>query len=158
MKSLYKFGVLFISLLTLFAFTKPGHKTPNILPIESSNLTKVSSGYGMRTHPITHTKKMHTGIDYVAPLGTPVLATADGKVTKIVHQDKGYGNQITITHSKNIKTIYSQLDETNVELGQKVSQKDVIGTVGNSGASTGPHLHYEIEVNSTKVDPATYIN
>ena len=100
---------------------------------------------------------MHTGIDYAAPIGTSVLATADGKVTKIIHQDKGYGNQVTISHAKGLKTIYSQLSKISVELGQKVTQKEIIAEVGNSGASTGPHLHYEIELHHKKIDPATYI-
>jgi murein DD-endopeptidase MepM/ murein hydrolase activator NlpD len=158
MKNIYNLGGLLVLFISLLAFTKSVHKTPTISPIEESMLAQISSGYGMRTNPITKEQKMHLGIDFVAPVGTPVLATADGTITHISHSESGYGNQVTITHAQNFKSIYSQLSLIHVELGQKVSQKDVIAGVGNSGTSSGPHLHYEIEINDKKVDPAAYIN
>lgn len=159
MKYIFRISFVLLSVaLILFSFKKPSQEVPNITPIKSSQLVKVSAGFGMRTHPLTKAAKMHTGIDYVAKLGTPVMATADGKVIKIEHKSTGYGNNLIIKHANGFKTRYSQLKDIKVTLGQKVSQKDIVGTVGSSGTSTGPHLHYEIELNGTKVNPEYYIN
>ena len=145
-----------IALFTL-NFSHKSHSEPSIKPIKESQIIRVVE-YGNRVHPVYKVEKLHSGMDYIAKYGTPVLSTADGKVTKIIHQDKGYGNQITVTHSSRLKTTYSHLSEIDVELGEKVFQYQAIAKVGNSGASTGPHLHYEIEEDNKKVDPATYIN
>ncbi len=144
-----------LAIITL-SFTKTSHKNPTVLPIKKSEIIRTVA-FGNRFHPILKVQKLHTGMDFTAKQGTSVWTTADGKVTKIIHQDKGYGNQVTITHSKHVTTSYSHLSTITVKLGQKVTQYDVIATVGNTGRSTGPHLHYEIEVNDKKVDPATYI-
>lgn len=157
MKYIYiPFIFIGIALFTL-NFSKKSHSEPSIKPIKESQIIRIV-GYGNRVHPVLKVKKLHSGTDFIAKYGTPVLSTADGKVTKIIHQETGYGNQITVTHSRNLKTTYSHLSEINVELGEKVSQYQAIAKVGNSGASTGPHLHYEIEEDNKKVDPATYIN
>jgi murein DD-endopeptidase MepM/ murein hydrolase activator NlpD len=158
MKLVYQLGLFAFAIVLLSAKKEPNHSTPSISPIQKTELTKEASGFGFRMHPTLHVEKMHTGLDFVAPYNTPVLATGDGKITKIMHQETGYGNQITITHSKNIKTTYSHLNKINVELGQKVIRAEAIGTVGNSGASVSPHVHYEVIVKDQKVDPATYIH
>lgn len=158
MKVAVKLFSIILAVGILAAFKNPSHDSPTILPIKKDQIVKVSAGYGLRTHPVNHTKKLHTGIDYIAPIGTNVLATADGKVTKISHDHDQYGTQVTLTHTNGVKTIYSHLSEIVVELGEMVTQQQVIAKVGNTGASTGPHLHYEIEVNNEKIDPATYIN
>ena len=157
MKYIYiPFIFLGIALFTL-NFSHKSDSKPTIKPIKESQIIRVV-GYGNRLHPIMKVEKLHSGTDYIAKYGTPVLSTADGKVTKIIHQNKGYGNQITVTHSRHLKTTYSHLSDIDIELGEKVSQYQMIAKVGNSGASTGPHLHYEIEKDNKKVDPATYIN
>ena len=143
--------------LATSAFIKKPSATPDIAPINESELLKVASGFGMRTHPVSKTKKMHTGVDYVLEKGADVMATADGKVILIERLETGRGNNITIEHVNNIKTSYCHLDEIKVTLNQVVSQKDLIGTVGSTGYSTGPHLHYEIEVDGVKVNPLSYI-
>lgn len=159
MKYILKFSIVLFSIgVIAFAFKKSNQNVPNISPIHSSELIKKSSGYGIRTHPITKATKMHTGVDLVARLGTKVMATADGKVVKIEHKSSGYGNNIILKHANGFKTRYAQLQDIKVEIGQKVNQKDIIGTVGSSGTSTGPHLHYEIEFNGNKVDPEHYID
>lgn len=156
MKYIFLPSILIGIAIITFSFTNPNHKKPTVLPIKKSEILKIV-GYGERQHPIYKVKKLHTGIDYIAKHGTPVMATADGKVTKLIRQEKGYGNQITVTHSNHLKTTYSHLSTIDVKLGQKVIQFETIAKVGNSGTSTGPHLHYEIEVNDEKVDPASYI-
>ena len=140
-----------------FAFSEKSNSIPDIAPINASQLLKMAAGFGMRTHPVSKTKKMHNGIDYVLEKGSPVMATADGKVILVKRLETGRGNNITIEHINNVKTSYCHLDEIKVTLNQVVSQKDLIGTVGSSGQSTGPHLHYEIEVDGIKVNPNSYI-
>jgi len=128
---------------------------PSISPL--GGMYKISSGFGLRMHPIHKEKKMHKGIDFVAPIGTPVQATSDGEVIKVVKINTGYGNHIIIQHDKEHKTVYAQLHEIKVVEGQQVKIGEVIGTVGNSGASTGPHLHYEVLVNGANQDPEDFI-
>lgn len=122
-------------------------------PIENSQLTRMSSGYGYRTHPITKAKKMHTGVDYVAPLGTPVYAVKKGKVIEVRESNKGYGNYIIVDHGDSIQTMYAQLSEILVSANEEVSPKDTIGLVGSSGTSTGPHLHFECIKKGMKINP-----
>jgi murein DD-endopeptidase MepM/ murein hydrolase activator NlpD len=152
---------LVLTVITLgiatFSFIKKANKVPNISPINESELLKVASGFGMRTHPVTKTKKMHKGVDYVLEKGSVVMATADGKVILVEHLKTGRGNNITIQHANNITTSYCHLEEVKVALNQMVSQKDIIGTVGSTGYATGPHLHYEIEVDGVNVNPISYI-
>tara|TARA_R110002050_G_scaffold87066_3_gene184633 strand:- start:22818 stop:23300 length:483 start_codon:yes stop_codon:yes gene_type:complete len=156
-----KISFIATSILILgFAFlssTSTNTETPNISPIQKKNLTRAGSGYGMRMHPIYKIKKLHTGMDFIANSGTNVLATADGKVVLVEKSITGRGNNITIKHANNIKTSYCHLNEIKVTIGQQVSQKDIIGTVGNTGASTGFHLHYEVEQDGAKVNPAKFI-
>lgn len=130
---------------------------PAILPISLKNKDTriVSSSYGYRIHPIYKTKKFHAGMDFTGAIGTPIYATGNGTV--ITNQfDKGYGRHVIIDHGFNYKTMYAHMDETTVKKGQKVKRGDIIGYVGNSGLSTGPHLHYEVRKNDKPLDPVNF--
>ncbi|MCG8581841.1 MAG: M23 family metallopeptidase [Bacteroidales bacterium] len=130
--------------------------TPAIMPIANNDLKRTASGWGYRIHPIYKVKKFHEGMDFSAPIGTDIYATADGKVTKITTEKTGYGKRIEIDHGFGYKTLYAHLDKFNVRRGQKVKRGDVIGYVGNTGGSTAPHLHYEVHVKGKKVNPQHY--
>ena len=114
--------------------------------------SRVSSGYGMRFHPISGGQKAHLGIDFAAPTGTPVRSVADG-VVEFAGWQRGYGNFIVVQHRQDKSTAYAHLSRIDVRKGQRVSQSDVIGAVGSTGASTGPHLHFEYRVRGTHQDP-----
>lgn len=116
----------------------------------------VISGFGVRHHPILKIRKEHTGLDFTAPIGTPTIATADGVVVTAGHSSGGYGNQIEIDHGFGIVTKYAHLSEIKVSEGQKVKRGDLIALTGNTGLSSGPHLHYEIIKNGEKIDPVDY--
>jgi murein DD-endopeptidase MepM/ murein hydrolase activator NlpD len=118
-------------------------------PLEFS---RVSSGYGMRFHPISGVQKAHLGIDYAAPTGTPVRTIGDG-VVSFAGVQRGYGNVIEITHKNQQSTLYAHLSRIDVRTGQKLSQGDFIGAVGSTGASTGPHLHFEFRDRGVHLDP-----
>ena len=133
---------------------------PDIMPVKQNSTVKITSGYGMRKHPITGEMKMHNGIDISAKEGTPVVATADGIVVQKEFQEegKGYGRMILIRHNETYSTMYTQLSAFNVKVEQKVKKGDIIGYVGQSGLSTGPHLHYEVWKNGKPVNPEDYFN
>ncbi|WP_075602339.1 M23 family metallopeptidase [Saccharicrinis aurantiacus] len=130
--------------------------TPAIMPIANKDLKRTASGWGYRIHPIYKTRRFHYGMDFTASTGTEVYATGDGKVSKVTKQSIGYGKRIEIDHGFGYKTLYAHLNDFNVKKGQKVKRGDVIGYVGNSGTSTGPHLHYEVMVKNKKVNPTHY--
>ena len=115
---------------------------------------RLSSGYGMRRHPVLRYSRMHRGIDFAAPIGTPVYAAGDGRI-EVLGRNSGYGNYIRIGHKGGYATAYAHLSRFARELkrGSTVKQGEVIGYVGNTGLSTGPHLHYEILVDGQQVDP-----
>ncbi len=117
---------------------------PAIQPIANKNLKRMASGFGMRIHPIYKTRKMHWGMDFTAPVGTPVYATGNGKVVRVQKLKKGYGYNVKVDHGYNYRTLYAHLSTINVKKGQTVSRGDVLGEVGSSGTSTAPHLHYEV--------------
>ncbi|MFK7810796.1 MAG: M23 family metallopeptidase [Saprospiraceae bacterium] len=132
---------------------------PAIKPVRSDRLARnirSLSGYGMRFHPIWKRKKMHYGIDFTCPKGTPIQATGDGKIARIERRKSGYGNNIIIDHGYGFKTLYAHMQDIEVKLGQKVVRGQQIGTVGSSGTSTAPHLHYEVHNKGNKVDPIHY--
>jgi murein DD-endopeptidase MepM/ murein hydrolase activator NlpD len=132
---------------------------PSIFPVKKVDGVKISSGFGMRIHPISKKEMMHNAVDIKAPEGTPVYATADGLVRKVKlnHvEGKAYGRYIVIDHEDGYSTLYSQLSKYNVKEGKEVKRGDVIGYVGSSGISTGPHLHYEVMKDGENVDPAKY--
>lgn len=129
---------------------------PAIQPIHNEDLKRLASGYGMRIHPILKVRKMHTGIDFSAPKGTPIYATGDGTVVEVKTEFGGYGKSVTIDHGFGFETRYGHMNEFNVRRGQKVKRGDQIGTVGNTGSSTAPHVHYEVIKEGRTINPVHY--
>ncbi|MDH5396739.1 MAG: M23 family metallopeptidase [Cyclobacteriaceae bacterium] len=129
---------------------------PAIQPVSNKELIRLASGYGMRYHPIYNMRKMHAGIDFSAPIGTPIYATADGKITLVKVSFRGYGKEIEIDHGFGFITKYAHMHDFNVKKGQMVKRGELIGYVGNTGLSTAPHLHYEVHRNGKKVNPVHY--
>jgi len=129
---------------------------PAIQPIENRNLTLIASGFGHRIHPIYKIPKMHKGIDFSAPVGTPVYATGDGVVKTVIRSGRGLGNQIIIDHGYGYTTLYASMDKLDVRQGAQVKRGDQIGTVGDTGLSVAPHLHYEIHMNGDPMNPINY--
>lgn len=129
---------------------------PAIMPVSNEDLTRTASGFGWRIHPIYKIKKFHEGMDFTASTGTEVYATGDGVVKKVKDSYRGYGKRVVIDHGFGYKTRYAHLADFNVRKGQKVKRGDVIGYLGNSGLSTAPHLHYEVEKGDEKVNPVHY--
>lgn len=127
---------------------------PGVLPINVSDYT-MSSGYGYRKDPVYGTTKFHAGLDFAANTGTPVFATGDGKVEKADRRE-GYGNCVDISHGYNYMTRYGHLSEITVQEGQQVKRGDMIGRVGSTGKSTGPHLHYEVRFKDEPQNPVNY--
>lgn len=150
--------VSFLTLSLLFVVTLVwafNVEPPTIHPLKGN--FKVTSGFGEKMHPIKKVLKKHTGIDFKAPIGTPVHATSDGIIEKAVMQETSYGYHIIIKHDDQYQTLYCHLAEIDVVVGQKVKKGEVIGAVGNTGASTGPHLHYEVIKDGKKVNPEPYL-
>src|SRR5680860_402354 len=125
---------------------------PAIQPVKNENLKRISSGYGWRSDPFTKVKKFHYGMDFSAPRGTPVYATGDGVIDRADNRSTGYGNHIRIDHGFGYTSLYGHLYKYNVRRGQKVKRGDVIGFVGSTGRSEGPHLHYEIFMNEDRIN------
>ena len=118
--------------------------------------TRMSSGYGIRVHPITNDKRAHKGIDYAAPTGTPIRTVGDG-VVEFAGTQRGYGNVIEIKHRDGKSTVFAHLSRIDVKKGQNVEQGSLIGAVGSTGFSTGPHLHFEFRVDGEHRDPLTLV-
>lgn len=129
---------------------------PAIQPIYNPDLSRLASGYGNRMHPFYKIEKFHEGVDFTAPTGTEVYATADGSVKELNRTRRGKGHTIVLDHGNGYETLYSHLDGFNVRRGQKVKRGEQIGTVGNTGLSTAPHLHYEVRLNGETVNPVNY--
>lgn len=127
---------------------------PSVIPINIKDFT-MSSGYGVRRDPIYGSSKFHAGLDFAAKTGTPVFATADGRVTEAGRQS-GYGNCVDISHGYNYLTRYAHLSEILVKPGQEVKRGEMIGKVGSTGKSTGPHLHYEVRFKDEPQNPVNY--
>ncbi len=128
---------------------------PAIQPIENKDLSHTAASFGLRMHPIYRTKRFHEGMDFTAPVGTPVRATGDGEVVD-TEKTGAQGIRVTIDHGYGYKTVYAHLEKYDVKKGQKVTRGEIIGKVGNSGMSTAPHLHYEVHKNGKPVDPINY--
>lgn len=125
-----------------------------IYPIDS----RVISGFGMRTHPVLQVKKMHSGIDFLAKMGTPIRAVADGKISLINEQKGGYGIQVEVSHwESGFVSKSAHLSEVKVKMGQDVKQGDIIALSGNSGKSKAPHLHFELKKDGKRLDPEKYL-
>ncbi|WP_215223687.1 M23 family metallopeptidase [Echinicola shivajiensis] len=129
---------------------------PAIQPIHNEDLNRLASGFGMRLHPILKVRKMHPGIDFSAPKGTPIYATGDGKIVEVKTEFGGYGKSIVIDHGFGFKTRYGHMNEFSVRKGQTVKRGDEIGKVGNTGTSTAPHVHYEVIKDNRKINPVNY--
>lgn len=127
---------------------------PSIMPIDVKDYT-MSSGYGYRSDPIYGTTKFHAGLDFAATMGTPVFATADGVVEEAGWKG-GYGNCINLSHGYNYTTRYGHLSEILVPAGKNVKRGELIGRVGSTGKSTGPHLHYEVRFKDEPQNPVNY--
>ena len=128
---------------------------PAIQPILNKDLTRTASGFGWRIDPIYRTRRFHAGMDFSAPTGTEIYATGNGTIRKSGWQ-QGYGNTVEVNHGFGYVTRYAHMQKTNVRVGQKVKRGDVIGFVGNTGKSTGPHLHYEVHYRGKVMNPQNY--
>jgi murein DD-endopeptidase MepM/ murein hydrolase activator NlpD len=129
-------------------------KSPFAMPLKTA--FRFTSGFGYRTDPKGAGTRMHTGLDFASSYGTPIYATGDGVVTT-AGWENGYGRMITIRHDFGVETRYAHLSEIKVDVGQRVSRGDRIGDMGNSGRSTGTHLHYEIRIGGKPINPMTFI-
>lgn len=129
---------------------------PAIQPVANKELIALASGFGMRIHPVYKVRKMHTGVDFAAVIGTPIYATADGVIDKTNVSFSGYGKMIEIDHGFGYRTRYAHMHGFAVRQGQRVKRGDLIGYVGDTGLSTAPHLHYEVFVNGVHVNPVHY--
>jgi murein DD-endopeptidase MepM/ murein hydrolase activator NlpD len=127
---------------------------PAMMPLAGTTLT---SGFGMRSHPVLGGRRQHNGVDLAAPRGTPVYATADGRVG-MAQWYSSYGNYVQIEHGAQLQTRYGHLSSYTVSAGDMVRKGDLIGYVGSTGRSTGPHLHYEVRVAGDAVDPTPYMS
>ena len=128
---------------------------PAIQPVSNKDLSRIASGFGMRIHPIYGIAKMHYGLDFTAPQGTPIYATGNGIVSES-GPGSGTGNHVIINHGYGYETEYMHMVRIKVRQGQRVKRGEIIGWVGSTGASTGPHCHYEVHVNGTRVDPVYF--
>ena len=145
-----------IASIATFSTTRPPTRRPagnislgSAMPLVRGALT---SGFGMRTHPILGGLRMHSGIDLAAPRGSPILATSDGVVGQAGWKG-GYGLFVALEHSGGLETRYGHMSQLTVSTGQHVRKGDIIGYVGSTGRSTGPHLHYEMRMNGVPVRP-----
>ncbi|MBW7892983.1 MAG: M23 family metallopeptidase [Chitinophagaceae bacterium] len=130
--------------------------TPAIQPISNKDLKRVASGFGYRIDPIYKTVKRHAGLDFSAPQGTPIYATADGVVRLAGNTGNGYGNHVIINHGYGYETLYGHQYRIKVKVGQRVKRGELIGWVGSTGKSTGPHVHYEVRKNKHHMDPVYF--
>ncbi len=151
------------SLDTIIALAKEREKMlasiPSIKPVQPDKLSRkvtLLSGFGYRIHPVYKVRKLHTGIDFGAPRGTPIQATGDGTVVKVEHKRTGYGNSVVIDHGYGYQSRYGHMQRIDVKVGQKVKKGQKIGLVGSSGTSTAPHCHYEIIYKGQKINPIQY--
>lgn len=131
-------------------------RIPAIQPLANKTLERIGSGFGYRTDPFYRTQRFHAGIDFTAPRGVEVYATADGTVEEVTTEIWGYGQHIIINHGNGFKTLYGHLSKFKVKRGQKVTRGQLIGLVGSTGKSTAPHLHYEVHKNGEKLNPAFF--
>ncbi|GAA3563594.1 M23 family metallopeptidase [Snuella lapsa] len=129
---------------------------PAIQPVSNEDLTRMASGYGMRSDPFTKVRKMHWGMDFTAPRGTPIYATGDGIVKRADAGATGYGKHIRIDHGYGYVSLYAHLYKYNVRRNQKVKRGDLIGFVGSTGRSQAPHLHYEIFKDGARINPINF--
>ncbi len=130
--------------------------TPAIQPVSNKELSRIASGFGYRVDPVYKTVKMHAGLDFAAPQGTPIYATADGTVSTGGNTGNGYGNHVVINHGYGYETLYGHMVRVKARAGEQVKRGEIIGWVGSTGKSTGPHCHYEVHKNGNKLDPVYF--
>jgi murein DD-endopeptidase MepM/ murein hydrolase activator NlpD len=130
--------------------------TPAIQPISNKQLNRMASGFGYRIDPLYKVLKAHLGLDFTAPLGTPIYATADGRITDAGFNTGGFGNRVVINHGYGYETLYGHMVRIKARVNETVKRGEVIGYVGSSGKSTGPHCHYEVHLRGRPVDPIYY--
>jgi murein DD-endopeptidase MepM/ murein hydrolase activator NlpD len=128
---------------------------PAIQPVLNKDLKHMASGYGWRMDPVYHSRRFHAGMDFAAPIGTDIYATGNGTVIAAGWQ-QGYGNCVQISHGYGYLTLYGHMSVVKSRVGQKVKRGEVIGLVGNTGKSTGPHLHYEVHYKGEVMNPQNY--
>ena len=129
---------------------------PSIQPVKNQDVTRMASGYGYRIDPFTKKRRFHYGMDFSARKGTPIYATGNGTVKRADNRSSGFGKHIRIDHGFGYVSLYAHLSKYNVRRGQKVKRGDIIGFVGNTGRSRGPHLHYEILKDNKKINPLNF--
>ncbi len=129
---------------------------PAIQPVSNESLRRLASGFGFRVDPFTKARKMHNGMDFSAEIGTPIYATGNGKIIRADNRSSGYGNHIRIDHGYGYMTLYAHLSKYNVRREQTVKRGEIIGYVGNTGRSRGPHLHYEVHFNGRVLNPVNF--
>lgn len=129
---------------------------PAIQPVSNKDLSRIGSGFGYRIDPVYKVRKFHAGLDFTSPQGTPIYATADGTVKMAGFDNSGFGNHVIINHGYGYETLYGHMVRVKARSGQSVKRGDVIGYVGSTGKSTGPHCHYEVHRNGVPVDPVYY--
>ncbi|MEO8235598.1 MAG: M23 family metallopeptidase [Flavobacterium sp.] len=129
---------------------------PAIQPVKNEQLKHMASGYGYRSDPFTKARKMHEGMDFTAPTGTPVFATGDGVIQRADNTASGFGNHIVIQHGFGYETLYAHLSRYNKRVGQHVNRGDIIGFVGSTGRSEAPHCHYEVHKNGNPINPINF--
>lgn len=130
--------------------------TPAIQPVSNSDLKRIASGFGYRIDPVYKTVKYHNGLDFSAPQGTPIYATANGTIRTAANLGSGYGNHVVINHGYGYETLYGHMFRIKVKAGQRVKRGEIIGWVGSTGKSTGPHCHYEVHKNGRHLDPVYF--
>ena len=135
------------------ATSKSTVSIPSLMPVEGVHL---SSDYGMRTHPVLGGRRQHKGVDLAGATGTPIRAAADGVVSR-ADWFSSYGLYVSLEHGGSLQTRYGHMSRLNVAAGQRVHKGDVIGYIGTTGRSTGPHLHYEVRIAGAAVNPVPYL-
>ena len=130
--------------------------TPAIQPLSNKDLKRIASGFGHRIDPVYKTVKFHAGLDFTAPQGTPIYASANGVVKVAAHLGTGYGNHVVINHGYGYETLYGHMFRVKAKPGQRVKRGEIIGYVGSTGKSTGPHCHYEVHKNGRPLDPVYF--
>ncbi|BAV09240.1 peptidase, M23 family [Filimonas lacunae] len=131
---------------------------PAIQPVSNKDLNRIASGFGYRVDPVYKVTKFHAGLDFTAPQGTPIYATADGVIKEANFNAGGYGNHVVINHGYGYETLYGHMYKIKAKPGDHVRRGEVIGYVGSTGKSTGPHCHYEVHRSGERVDPVYYFS
>lgn len=148
-----RFERMVLSLSRMASLERGLQEIPQVMP---ADIKSISSGFGYRRDPFNGHAAMHAGLDFRAPYGAPIHAAADGTVS-FVGQKSGYGNVVEVSHGNGMITRYAHMSRFGARVGQDVKAGDVIGAIGNSGRSTGPHLHFEVRINGNAVNPRPFL-